>query len=151
MDGPRWLHMFITKELLLKIYVGEFKVENTNAHVMFWTLKIERLKKFGFEGGQFAGLMANETQANWLVVLTILNKGKRYVMTHEDRSCYFHWKRSSWSTHGFVSRPNFRKTIRNCANSVGMHQVKPWPSHHSRTNLLPFGYWDIHMRMILAH
>ncbi|MCO5593623.1 hypothetical protein L7F22_047638 [Adiantum nelumboides] len=100
-------HPFVRE--LLTIAVGEFKVENTNAQVLFWTLMNERLQQCGFESAEFAGFMADEAQANWLAVHTIFNKGKRNVMMFKERSCSFHWEKSMLEHTRVCIKPQFQE------------------------------------------
>lgn len=76
------------------IAIGDFKVEDTEAQTLFWTLLNNVMKKEGYKKPEFKGFMADEAQANWRAIRTVYNGGPDNVMIGQERSCLFHWEQS---------------------------------------------------------
>ena len=79
---------------LQTIAIGEFKSEDTEAQVLFWSLLNEVLQKEGFDRAEFHGFMADEAAQNWLAVRTVFNGGPQNVMEGKERTCLWHWEDS---------------------------------------------------------
>lgn len=47
------------------IAIGDFKVEDTESQILFWTLLNMVMEKEGYKKACFKGFMADEAQANW--------------------------------------------------------------------------------------
>lgn len=76
------------------IAIGDFKVEDTESQILFWTLLNMVMEKEGYKKACFKGFMADEAQANWRAVRTVFNGGPENVMVGRERSCSFHWEQS---------------------------------------------------------
>lgn len=76
------------------IAIGDFKVEDTQAQALFWSLLNKVVEKEGYKKPKFKGFMADEAQANWRAIRTVYNGGPDKVMKSQERSCLFHWEQS---------------------------------------------------------
>lgn len=79
---------------LQTIAIGDFKVEDTEAQTLFWTLLNRVMEREGYKVAKFRGFMADEAQANWRAVRTVFNQGPDNVLVGQERSCSFHWEQS---------------------------------------------------------
>lgn len=65
---------------LLTIALGEFKVEDKNTQIQFWTILNSMMEKNGYSKPMFRGFMEDEAMSNWLAIQTIYNGGTSNIM-----------------------------------------------------------------------
>lgn len=76
------------------IAIEDYKVEETDAQILFWELLNWVMEHEGYKKNQFKGFMADDIQSNWKAMRTVFNGGPDNVMTSMERLCSFHWEQS---------------------------------------------------------
>lgn len=146
------------------IAIGDFKVEDTESQILFWTLLNMVMEKEGYKKACFKGFMADEAQANWRAVRTVFNGGPENVMVGRERSCSFHWEQSmhhhakkcipSYSQEEFKSRCHAWKAAPSEeAAEQELDNLWTWlqEGHADRINISALQTWLIWWHARVAH
>lgn len=150
---------------LQTLAICEFKVEDTEAQVLFWEMLNRVMEKHGFPKAQFKGFMADEAQANWRAVRTVFNGGPENRMEDQERSCLFHWEQSVHNHAKACIAPHcqeeFKSMCRRWKNApsqsaaeIEMNRLREWwsfPGHANDSTIGRLETWIVWWHARISH
>ena len=87
---------------LLTIATCEFRIEDIFAYTNFWKMLNHVTQKYGFPKPQFRGFMADEDNANWIVVCTMYFGGPKNEVPIKRRVVFVIGSRAWFAIHSNV-------------------------------------------------
>ena len=146
------------------IAIADFKVEDTEAQILFWELLNRVMEREGYKKAQFKGFMADEAQSNWRAIRTVFNGGPANVLKGMARSCSFHWEQSlSQHTRKCIpphSHEEFKIRCRRWkdapseeAAEIELNELRAWlrKGHVNNTKISMLETWIVWWHARVAH